>query len=90
MVSWTVLAAAVRLGVEFLDQLAARGDFDPLPAGLAAKRRFNRFFKAFLADLDTGNEQQRVLVLGLIFLGDGGADIADAAGRPPGRRDRNG
>ena len=51
--------------------------FDPLPAGLAAKRVFERFFKPFLADLHTGDEQQRVLVFFLIFLGRGGADIAD-------------
>jgi hypothetical protein len=32
-------AADVGLGIELLDELAARGDLDPLPARLAAKRR---------------------------------------------------
>ena len=70
-------AAAVGLGLELLDQLAARGDLDPLAAGLAAKRRLERLLEAFLADLDAGDEQQRVLVLLLIFVGGGRADIAD-------------
>ena len=70
-------AAAVGLGVELLDQLAARGDFDPLPAGFAAKRRFQRLLEPFLADLHAGDQEQRVLVLLLIFVGGGRADIAD-------------
>src|SRR6185369_3164898 len=79
-------AAAVGLGVELLDQLAPRGDLDPLAAGLPAKRLLQRLFETFLADLDPGHEQQRVLVLRLIFLFVRRADIADQlADRRPAR-----
>ena len=88
IVSWTRLAAAVGLGIELLDQLAARGDLDPLAARRAAQVELERFFEPLLADLEAGNDQQRVLVLGLIFLGVGGADIADQmADRRPVRID---
>ena len=50
-------AAAIRLGVELLDQLAPGGDLDALTARLTAKRRFKRLLKALLADLHAGNEQ---------------------------------
>ena len=60
-------AAAVGFGVELLDQLASRGDFDPLAAGLPAERRFHRLLEAFLADLHAGDEEQGVLVLLLIL-----------------------
>ncbi len=48
------MAAAVGLGVEFADQLAARGEFDPLAAGLAAQTVLERLFEPFLADLEPG------------------------------------
>ena len=56
------LAAAVGLGLELAHQLAARGEFDPLPAGLAAQVLFERLFKAFLADLEARRDEKRVLV----------------------------
>ena len=84
------LAAAVGLGLELLDQLAARGDFDPLAAGRAAKVWFQRLFKALLADLEAGNDQQRILVFRLIFLGVGARRHSRPDGRPPGRPDRSG
>ena len=38
-----------------------------LPAWLAAQRRFHCLLKTFLADLDAGNQQQRVLVFLFVF-----------------------
>jgi hypothetical protein len=61
------IAAAVGLGLELLDQLAARGDLDPLPARLAAQRLLQRLLEPFLADLHARDQQQRVLVFLLIF-----------------------
>ena len=56
------VAAAVRLGIELLDQLAPRGDFHPLPAGLTAKVDSSVFSRPSLPIFTPGIEQQRVLV----------------------------
>ena len=84
------LAAAVGLGIELLDQLASGGDLDALAAGLSAKIRLERLFEALLADLEARDDQQRVLVLRLIFLGVGGPDIADQVGDGRAVRDNSG
>ena len=83
-------AADVGLGLELLDQLAPGRDLDALAAGLTAQGLFEFLFEAFLADLHAWDEEERVLVLLLIFLGRGGADIADELPDRSIRRDRNG
>ena len=82
-------AAGVRNGGKLADQLAARGDLEPLRARAAAQPRLHRLFKAFLADLEAGRDQKRVLLL-LIFLLVGGADIADQMADRGARPDRSG
>ena len=56
-------ARAVGLGFEFLDQLAAGGDFNPLPAGLAAQPVLERLFQPVLADLEARGDQERIGLL---------------------------
>ena len=70
-------AAAVGLGLQLADQFAPRSDLDPLSPRLSPKRHVERLLEPFLADLEPRDDQQRILVFFLIFLGIGGADIAD-------------
>ena len=74
--SWTVPPERSGLGVSSRTSLPRAVSSTRCPPGWPRSRRFERLFKPFLADLEARRDQQRVLLL-LIFLGRGGADIAD-------------
>ena len=54
--------------LQLTNQLAPRGQLDPLPAGLSSQFRFQNLFKTLFADLEPRRDQQGVLFL-LIVLG---------------------
>ena len=62
---------------KLLDQLASSGDLHPLAPGDTAEIRFERLLEPLLSDLEAGDDQQRVLLFGFIFLGVGRPDIAE-------------
>ena len=70
------LALRIGLGAEIAHDLAPRGDFDALGAGLAAQQFLEIFLQPVLAGLEAGGDEERILDL-FIFLGGRGADIAD-------------
>ena len=68
--------------VQLADQPAARGDLDPRRAGPAAQPLLHHLLEPLLADLEAGRDQQRVAVLGLIFLGGWACRHSRSDGRP--------
>ena len=77
MVSWTVSPLRSGFGSSSRTSLPRAVSSTRCPPGWPRSVLPERLFKPFLADLEAGDEQQRVLVLFLIFLGGGRADIAD-------------
>ena len=75
-------AADVGQGPKLAHQPAARGDLDPRRAGPAAQPLLHHLLEAFLADLEAGRDQQRVAVLGFIFLAGWACRHSRSDGRP--------